>query len=285
MSHCQDICSSSSSIESQDQGQGDCRPAEKEVPYFYFPSVTSIENSIFLVNCNDACINDQDGCGTLKRQVFDNPVSSFAGSDDKVKASKREIVSDMKPSLSRHTEDIESSSTTKVVLTPQKGIPADISDDLNVAHSSTSTPSNNASKRPSIVLDEDSDQHSTCFKFTIKIDSCKWKKIYSLRATNKSNNEVLPSNWTNVVSNFLIDKIPYCCINFKRHKLYSKGNKFVAKFWFQCGIEGCSLDGKAHLDKYMVLHVANTKTSLKHIKGKKKSFRSRYVRGQNRLKL
>ena len=118
----------------------------------------------------------------------------------------------MKPSLSRHTEDIESSSTTKVVLTPQKGIPADISDDLNVAHSSTSTPSNNASKRPSIVLDEDSDQHSTCFKvekqFTIKIDSCKWKKIYSLRTTNKSNNEVLPSNWTNVVSNFLSDKIP-----------------------------------------------------------------------------
>ena len=139
------------------------------------------------------------------------------------------------------------------------------------------------------MLDEDSDQHSTCFKvekqFTIKIDSCKWKKIYSLRTTNKSNNEVLPSNWTNVVSNLLSDKIPYCCINFKRHKLYSKGNKFVAKFWFQCGIEGCSLDGKAHLDKYMVLHVANTKTSLKHIKGKKKSFRSRYVRGQDRLKL
>ena len=47
------------------------------------PCVTSIENSIFLVNCNDAYINDQDGCGTLKRQVFDNPVSSFAGSTTK----------------------------------------------------------------------------------------------------------------------------------------------------------------------------------------------------------
>ena len=121
MSHCQDICSSSSSIDSPDQGQGDCRPAKKEVPYFYFQSVTSIQNSIFLVSCNDACINDQGGCGTLKRQVFDNPFSSFVGSDDKVKASKREIVSDMKSSLSPHTEYIESSSTTKVALTPKKG--------------------------------------------------------------------------------------------------------------------------------------------------------------------
>ena len=144
-------------------------------------------------------------------------------------------------------------------------IPADISDDLDIAHSSTSTPSNNASKCHSIVLDEDSDQHSTCFKvvkqFTIKIGSCKWNEIYSLRTTNKSNNEVLSSNWTNVVANFLSDKIPYCFINFNRHKLYSKkGSKFVAKLWLQCGIEGCSLDGKAHLDKYMVLQVAHTKT-------------------------
>ena len=93
-------------------------------------------------------------------------------------------------------------------------------------------------------------------------------------------------NYTNVIASFLSDRIPYCCLQFKRHKLYSKKSiKFVAKFWFHCNIEGCSLDGVAHLDKYMVLHVENKSTSLRHIKGKRKSFCSRFVRGEDRLRL
>ena len=33
----------------------------KEHPYFYFPNVKNIEGSMFLVNCNDAHINEHTG--------------------------------------------------------------------------------------------------------------------------------------------------------------------------------------------------------------------------------
>ena len=73
------------------------------------------------------------------------------------------------------------------------------------------------------------------------------------------------------VAKFLGKRFPHCNIKFKRHKLYSTCSNYVAKIWFNCGIEGCSLDGNV-LDKRMLLHVNNLSTSLTHTRGKPKSF-------------
>ena len=123
-------------------------------------------------------------------------------------------------------------------------------------------------------------------EYPVKVNpSTQRKEIFSLCTNNKNYQKVLPKNWGDRVAGFLSERIPYCSIKFKPHKLYSKCSKFVAKFWFRCGIAGCSINGTAVLDKNMILHVKNMGTSLRHIKGQVKSFRSRFVRGDNRLKL
>ena len=161
--------------------QGDCIPAE--VPYFNFPNVTNIENSIFLVNCKDASINDQADCRKFKPRVSDNSVA------------KREIALDKTSSLSSYCtntgKDYVSSQSKikKEALTETEVILADTSDDSRVAHDSSSTPPNNASKPPLLTVDNGSDEQSISFtvekQFTIKIDGGKWNDVYSLRTTKK----------------------------------------------------------------------------------------------------
>ena len=121
--------------------------------------------------------------------------------------------------------------------------------------------------------------------FSIEVNGSEWEDLISSCTMNKSKKLLLPPTWSNLVAKFLSNRIPHCSINFKRHKVYASGSNFVAKFWFRCGIEGCSLDGTAILDKYMVLHVNNKYTDLKHVKGKRKSFCSRFVKGEDRIKL
>ena len=111
-------------------------------------------------------------------------------------------------------------------------------------------------------------------EYSVKVNPSEWKEIFSLCTNNKNYKKVLPKNWDDRVARFLSERIPYYSI-----KLYSKCSKFVAKFCFRCGIAGCSLIGTAVSDKNMILHVKNMSTSLRHIKGQVKSFRSRFVRG------
>ena len=73
--------------------------------------------------------------------------------------------------------------------------------------------------------------------------------------------KVLPSIWADLVADFLSEIIPSCAI--KRHKLYASSNNLVAKVWFHCRIEGCSLNGAAVLDHQMYLHVTNESTDIK----------------------
>ena len=117
-------------------------------------------------------------------------------------------------------------------------------------------------------------------EYSVIVNPSEWKQIFSLCTNNKNYKKVLPKNWGDRVARFLSERIPYCSIKFKRHNLYPNCSKFVAKFWFMCGIAGCSLNGTAVLDKKnMTLRVKNMGTSLRHIKGQVKSFRSRFVRG------
>ena len=105
--------------------------------------------------------------------------------------------------------------------------------------------------------------------------------VLQVRATKM----VSPSIWADLVADFLSEKNPYCAINFQRYKLYAPSNNLVAKLWFHCGIEGCSLNGAAVLDHQMFLHVTNESTEMEHIKGKPKSFRSRFVSWRRKTKI
>ena len=106
-------------------------------------------------------------------------------------------------------------------------------------------------------------------------------QLYSQCALNKNKTKILPTHWTNVFSEALNGVFPYCCINFKRHRLL-KDSVNLVKVWYYCKIDGCELNGTAILDKSFSLTMCNTKTELRHNKGKRKSFESRNIRGEDR---
>ena len=67
--------------------------------------------------------------------------------------------------------------------------------------------------------------------------------------------------------------------------MYPQNSTYIAKFWFYCSIAGCSLDSTTQLFKNRDLIVQNKNISLPHTKGVYKSFRFRFVRGKDRVKL
>ena len=109
-----------------------------------------------------------------------------------------------------------------------------------------------------------------------------WHDLYSERITNKQNGSVrLPTNWRGVFAEALEKAFPYCCINFKRHKLYKVDSKLF-KCWYYCTIEGCKLNGTALLDASFSLVLQNACTNLHHVKRKPNSFKARNVSGEDR---
>ena len=138
---------------------------------------------------------------------------------------------------------------------------------------------------------ENVDKKDECVSFevpkscSVKIEVKQWKEVYSGCVVNIRNEKVLPRTWSNWLAGILADLVPSCNIAFKRHKLYAATSEDIAKFWFNCTIEGCRLDSQAILDKSFCLHVNNKNVSLFHVKGKPKSFQSRYIRGEDRQKL
>ena len=93
-------------------------------------------------------------------------------------------------------------------------------------------------------------------------------------------------------SSALVGSLPYCCINFKRHKLYKNGNpkgntntKKIFKGWYYCTIEGCELNGTVTLDSSYSLIIYNSHTLLRHTKGMTNSFKSRHIKGDQRTAL
>ena len=112
-----------------------------------------------------------------------------------------------------------------------------------------------------------------CQKFTfpektsVEFQADVWGQLYSQCTLNEKETKILPSHWTNV----FVATFPYCCVNFKRHKLFKNGINLV-KVWYYCKIEGCVLNGTATLDKSFSL-------TIKHEKGKQKCFESRNIMG------
>ena len=102
------------------------------------------------------------------------------------------------------------------------------------------------------------------------------------------------------LADLLAEHLPNC-INFKRRKLCPGSSKYIAKYFFYCSIAGGTLDSTTyltrdkmlhltrdemlHLTRDKMLHLHNKNTSLSHVKGVQKSYRSRSVRGDDRMKV
>ena len=125
--------------------------------------------------------------------------------------------------------------------------------------------------------------------FSMTLESKIWQDLFDRRITSKSqkNNTVtvtLPPDWTSAISKALSALLPYCCLNFKRHKLYKNSDKLF-KCWYYCTIEGCELKGTAILNPSLTLSMENVNTALKHVKSGPKSFKSRNIKGEERKSL
>ena len=51
-----------------------------------------------------------------------------------------------------------------------------------------------------------------------------WDELYKRCQINKNGDT---PDWTNVISTILAEALPFCCIDFKRHKIYRKGNRIA----------------------------------------------------------
>ena len=88
---------------------------------------------------------------------------------------------------------------------------------------------------------------------SINVDPRTWDEFYKRCQINKNGDEILPSDWTGVISTILAKALPFCCIVFKRLKIYKKNTEKIitknstkiAKFWYYCIIVGCKLKGTA----------------------------------------
>ena len=107
-----------------------------------------------------------------------------------------------------------------------------------------------------------------------------WQDLFDWRVTSKVGNTVtLPADWTSAISKSLSVSLPYCCIHFRRHKLYKNDNKLF-KCWYYC------TNNKAVLySSLTIFFLENSHTVLKHVKGEPKSFKSRNVKGDGRKAL
>ena len=129
-----------------------------------------------------------------------------------------------------------------------------------------------------------SEKGDETFKFSIekdilvKVNNEDWDLIFKEENT-------LPYNWTNCISDLISKYLPNCSINFKRRKVYPPGSKYIAKFWFYCSIADCLLESTAQLCTNRNFIIQNKNTSLSHTRGVYKSFQSRFVRGKDRVKL
>ena len=113
--------------------------------------------------------------------------------------------------------------------------------------------------------------------------SSQWHDLFSRRVINKQNgSERLPPDWRGIFAEALEIPFPYCCINFKHHKLYKVNSQLIFKCWYYCIIEGCELRGTASLDASHSLVLQNANTDLCHVKNRPNNFKARNVTGEER---
>ena len=322
-----------------------CNEKEKEIPQFYFPNVTKIENSLFLVNCDDAYVVDRlpgekkikgyrDEHNTSgKRDFLVNPLlnenddhakkrTSDVLVDEQVLGDSEEIGGSRDGYRKRKFDSVVEPFPSEVSSNEKKDDAYDVfnletgenmteegeiyQEEKNENLSKTplvQTTENSISKGSSLnknikktLNDEELDtitskENMEANKYTefivpkttyVTIDKETWQDLYSKRIRNKNGERILPPGWGDSISSCLANKLPYCSLAFKRHKLYTTTSD-LAKFWYYCTIAGCNLEGTAILNSCFKINLLNKNTNLRHDKGKPKSFQSRPIKGNNRI--
>ena len=121
---------------------------------------------------------------------------------------------------------------------------------------------------------------------SLPFPSSHWHGLFSRRVINEQNgSERLPPDWRGIFAEAQEIPFLYCCINFKRHKLYKVNSQLLFKCWYYCIIEGCELRGTASLDASHSLVLQNANTDLCHVKNRPNSFKARNVTGEERKSL
>ena len=251
----------------------------KEIPYFYFPNVTSIEKSIFLVNCNDAYVSDQATTENMKVGM-EKSFPTIIQPDAKI----RQTVAAALPI------DLSPPSNKKHPSPSQKGQSLTKTDQFSECKPSPSFSNENFEGKVGDIIrnktfhETNDPNHEKSFTFTldsdilVKLDDKKWEIIIRKE-------HMMPYNWPKYVAGLLSEYLPHCCLQFKRRKLYPSNSKYVFKMWLYCNIAGCCLDSIAVLRQDKFIEINNKNTLLSHTKGDSKSFQSRFVRGIDRMTL
>ena len=262
-----------------------------------FPNLTKMENSVLIINSeNISALPQASMSATLseaKTALSDVSASKSLETTEKSRISQSSLIhiSDLSQNVGQNSDNkcTSNGNESSTLLDNENHCNNDDNQSDNggnvVGLSSPSpiSPSRgvegSSSLLEKVVTEEENiSTFSLEKKICIKLDEAKWKQLFS-------NKNTLPYKWSKPMESILAQVLPHCCLNFKRRKLYPSNSMYLAKFWFYCSIEGCSLNSTAQLSVDRNVVIINKNTSVAHRKGEKKSYRSRFVRGEDRLKL
>ena len=233
-----------------------------------FPKLEKISNTILFINCDNCSVPDE-----FKQQSDSNmDVKTFSSETGKLNAGEGQHPCMIQTSGAK--QENEENNIVLPLTTPE-------GDDVKVHVNGKDKNIKNETDSPNT----DNESFTVQEHCSIDFDRHTWEDLYKGCQVKQNGDEVLPSSWTDVFANALSEVLPFCCIVFKRHKIYKNDGSKIAKFWYYCRTEGCELDGTATLDKSYRVDILNKKLSLKHVKGKPKSFQSRYIKGDCRKNL
>ena len=240
-----------------------------------FPQLQSINNAIFLVNCDNVSLQDEVKKHFVPQkdvpgnQSFCNPFKKSGTNTNESLSLPINVIKDG----DEGSESIKNrENTNSVYISPHPNLDNVSDDTIEEGNAPDLT-----------VSRKNENEHFTVQKHcSIDLDPRIWEDLYERRHENKNGHETLPSDWTDVIACALAEVLPFCSLVFRRHKIFKQKDAEIAKFWYYCKIGKCDLDGIAILKSSFRVDVFNKNTNLEHVKGESKSFQSRYVKGKNR---
>ena len=193
-----------------------------------FPKLEKIENSIVIINSRTDNFEIEKISNVLKSVTEEKENSSYDSCEMKN--------SDVDTPNPRTVANPPTSKVTDVLKTKNDFDGINVTRDGNFDIDS-SNPSTDIPSYSTISKKGDGCETFTVAKnCSVTLESKIWQDLFDGRITSnsKENNTVtvtLPPDWTSAISKALSVLLPYCCLNFKRHKLYKNSDKLF-KCWY-----------------------------------------------------
>ena len=108
-----------------------------------------------------------------------------------------------------------------------------------------------------------------------------WKDLSTKKTQTKDGKNLLPREWTKILSKKISVVYPFCFIAFDRYLLPKKAEHLLTAP-FYCTIAGCSIRGEIFLYPNMILVVKHKSNAITHARKSSKSFKSRKITGSQR---